>query len=153
MNRLFELWDRADGQFPHLTYVLAGLPPEAQSWPWHISWLEPVRLRKFGVDVRQYVDAERHTATGWPALWSDLETLATGTLQILEGLIVVPYAGATPPRITDPDLSILSSSAVALGVVDANYWNLWIPDTWVPHVQASFADLREVTPGQGPLTS
>jgi len=153
MNRLFQLWDRPDSehQFPHLSYVLSGLPPEARSWPWHIAWLEPVPLRKFGIDIREYIAADRQTTPGWPARFEDLETIASGTLQINDGLIVVPYAGATPARPTDPDLSIFSSSAVALVPFDTSYWNLWVPESWADHLRSSFTDLREVTPGHTPL--
>ncbi|MEH3054357.1 MAG: hypothetical protein PGN13_10185 [Patulibacter minatonensis] len=132
--------------------MLAGLPPAAQGLPWHIAWLEPIGFEDPGVDLSRFYADDPET-DGWPTSWAELTHLAANTVQIPDGLILAPHPGAEPPRFANEDEAILAGSAAALAAFDSTFWNLWVPDDWVPHLEARFIDLRPAIPGKQPLTT
>lgn len=155
MASLLELWDEpvAPGGFPHLDYVLAGLPEAAHALDWLILDLDPIGFEVPRIDLRPYFDPPVRSGLGIRASWADLERLAHHTVQIPDGLIVAPRIGVVAPVPTDDDETILSRCEAVLAPFDSTFWNLWVPDTWVAHLSASFRDLRPAEPGKFPLTT
>lgn len=154
MPQLLELWDHSQpGVFASLPEVLSVLPPEAHTLQWRILWLEPLAHPNSNLDLTHFgFGAHLDDGFGLETTWADLEHLASITIQIPDGLIVAPRPGCRP-RATDSDDRLLALSTVVLAPFDSTFWHLWVPDRWVRHLQAAFADLRPARPGARPLTT
>ncbi|MBO9531512.1 MAG: hypothetical protein J7513_00865 [Solirubrobacteraceae bacterium] len=154
LHILVEIADRArDGDFLDLADLLRALPPTAAERDGRILALDAAPLARPSAELRDFLDLGRSDGSGFAASWTDLHVLAQNTLTIPDALIVAPHPDRTAPTAADDDLAILAASDLVLAARAATVWTLWIPEAWLPALATTFGEIREVEPGDHPLTS
>jgi hypothetical protein len=142
MSRVVQIADAPGGVFVHVTEVLSALEPEATELEWAVLDLREA-LEASGLDVVAVQAQVEQAPTGLHLTFHELQRLAAGLQQVVDGLFVGCADASGFPSRTASDDVIIERAAIAVAAFDSSFWLVSGPDEVLDRVHTQFERVRE----------